>query len=132
VKSWSHLFLADIPCRYSLQVDGAYESELGSSRVSSPRTLSVTRPALRGAFVLLTSMTLIRRERPIGEAGRKARTARADARASELAPIIAELREAGITSLRAVATELSRRGIPTATGIREWQSAQVRRMLARL
>jgi hypothetical protein len=71
-------------------------------------------------------------EQGIGEAGRKARTARADAQASELAPIIAELRQAGVTSLRAIASELSRRGIPTATGVGEWQSAQVRRMLARL
>jgi hypothetical protein len=81
---------------------------------------------------LLTSMTIIRRERPIGEAGRKARTARAAAKATDLAPTIAELRAAGITSLRAIATELSRRGIPTATGVGEWKSAQVRRMLARL
>jgi len=71
-------------------------------------------------------------EQPIGEAGRKARSARADARASELAPIIVELRHAGVTSLRAIAAELSLRGIPTATGVGEWQSAQVRRMLARL
>jgi hypothetical protein len=34
--------------------------------------------------------------------------------------------------LRVIATELSRKGIPTATGAGEWQSAQVRRMLARL
>jgi hypothetical protein len=73
-----------------------------------------------------------RREQPLGEAGRKAPTARADARASELAPIIAELRQAGVTPLRAIVSELSRRGIPTATGVGEWQSAQVRRMLARL
>ena len=44
-------------------------------------------------------------EQGIGEAGRKARTARADAQASELAPIIAELRQAGVTSLRAIASE---------------------------
>jgi hypothetical protein len=75
-------------------------------------------------------MTIIRRERPIGEAGRKARTARADARAFELAPLIAELRETGITSLRAIATESSRKGMPTATGVGERHSAKVRRMLA--
>ena len=70
-------------------------------------------------------------EQGIGRPAAKC-TARADARASELAPIIAELRGAGVTSLRAIASELSRRGIPTATGVGEWRSAQVRRMLARL
>jgi hypothetical protein len=92
----------------------------------------VLAPYPRGAFLLLTSMTIIRRERSLGEAGRKARTARADARASELAPIIAELREAGVTSLRTIAAELNARGVPTARGVGEWHSAQVRRMLARL
>jgi hypothetical protein len=77
-------------------------------------------------------MTIIRREQRIGEAGRKARTAQANARASELASIIAELRAAGVTSLRTIAAELNARGIPTARGVGEWHSAQVRRMLARL
>ena len=78
-----------------------------------------------------TSKAILRRERSFG-AGRKARTARADARASELAPIIAELREAGVTSLRTIAAELNARGVPTARGVGEWHSAQVRRMLAPL
>lgn len=34
-------------------------------------------------------------DQPVGEAGRKARTARADARAVELAPIIAEDTDGG-------------------------------------
>jgi hypothetical protein len=67
-----------------------------------------------------------------GEAGRKARTARADARASELAPIITELRAGGVTSSRAIAAELNARGIPTPTGRGSWQASQVVRVLARL
>jgi len=42
------------------------------------------------------------------------------------------LRAAGTTSLRGIAAELNNRGIPTATGTGTWQSAQVRRLLARL
>ena len=59
-------------------------------------------------------------------------TARADARAADLAPIIAELRAAGVTSLRDIAAEMNRRGIPTASGRGEWQADTVRQLLARL
>ena len=59
-------------------------------------------------------------------------TARADARAADLAPIIAELRAAGVTSLRDIAAEMNRRGIPTASGRGEWQADTVRQLLVRL
>jgi hypothetical protein len=48
-----------------------------------------------------------------------------------LAAVIAELRAAGVTSLRGIADELNRRGIPTAAGTGQWQAAQVRRVLVR-
>jgi len=67
-------------------------------------------------------------DQPIGEAGRKARTARADARAAELAPVIAELQGAGVTSLHAIATVFNARGIPAARG-GKWKAVQVRRVL---
>ena len=67
-----------------------------------------------------------------GEAGRKVLIARADARASRLAPIVAELRRGGITSWYGIAMALNRRGIPTATGRGIWEPAQVRRMMERL
>jgi hypothetical protein len=73
--------------------------------------------------------------RPKLEATRSARavrTARADARAADLAAIVAELQAAGTTSLRAIAAELKARGIPTATGAGEWRAVQVARVLARL
>jgi hypothetical protein len=50
---------------------------------------------------------------------------------ADLAPI-AELKAAGVTSLRAIAAALNERGIPTASGTGEWQAVQVRRVLARL
>jgi hypothetical protein len=62
----------------------------------------------------------------------EARTARAHARAADLAPTIAELRAAGVVSLRGIADELNRRGIPTATGCSAWQAVQVMRVLKRL
>ena len=65
-------------------------------------------------------------------AGSKALQARANARAADLAPTIAELRAAGARSLRAIAAGLNARGIPTATGTGKWEAAQVAWVLARL
>ena len=63
---------------------------------------------------------------------RSVRTARAEARAGDLAPIIKTVRAIGARSLRAIAAELNRRGIPTSTGAGEWHGAQLRRVLARM
>jgi DNA invertase Pin-like site-specific DNA recombinase len=65
-------------------------------------------------------------------AGWESRMARADAKAADYAPVIAELQAAGTTSLRGIASELNNRGIPTATGTGSWQAAQVSRLLARM
>ena len=67
-----------------------------------------------------------------GEAGRKVLVARADARASQLAPIVAEIRRGGITSWYGIAMELNKRGVPTATGRGIWEPGQVRRMIERV
>lgn len=66
------------------------------------------------------------------EAGRAVQTARAAARGSDLAPVIAELRGAGIVSLGGIAQALNERGIPTARGGAGWSPVQVSRVLARL
>jgi hypothetical protein len=47
---------------------------------------------------------------------RKGRAERARRYAADIAPVIAELRAAGVTTLRGIAAELNARGIPTATG----------------
>jgi len=52
-------------------------------------------------------------------------------RAKALSPIFAEIRSAGATSLRQIATALNDRGIPTARG-EQWTAMQVRRVLDRL
>jgi DNA invertase Pin-like site-specific DNA recombinase len=56
---------------------------------------------------------------------------KADARASDLAPTIAELQAAGKTSLRAIAEGLNELGIPTARGTGQWSATQVMRVLDR-
>jgi hypothetical protein len=55
----------------------------------------------------------------------------AEAHARLVAPIIAEIRAAGVTSLRGIAAALTARGVPTARG-GSWQAAQVRNVIRRL
>lgn len=63
-------------------------------------------------------------------AGQAAIAERVQSRAADLAPAIADMRANGITSLNAMARELTARGIPTARGAVEWSPVQVKRALA--
>ncbi len=60
------------------------------------------------------------------------RKAIAGARAGEIAPVIAEIQAAGITSLGALAKALTDRGIPTAKGASTWSPMQVSRVLKQI
>jgi hypothetical protein len=62
-----------------------------------------------------------------GQAALEARRKAIRQRASDLAPIIAELRAKGITSLRGTANQLNARGVPAARG-GKWTAVQVRRL----
>ena len=68
------------------------------------------------------------------QAATEARQARADARAADLAPIIAELRAEGVTTLSGLAVALTARGIPTARGKdgATWSAVQVQRVMQRV
>jgi hypothetical protein len=55
----------------------------------------------------------------------------ASERAAGLAPIIAEIRAAGAVTLRDIAAELNKRGIPTARGTGSWSRSQVNRVMSR-
>jgi Recombinase len=52
-------------------------------------------------------------------------------RAADLAPVITELQASGATSLRAIASDLNDRGIPTARG-GKWFAASVDDVLAKI
>jgi hypothetical protein len=58
--------------------------------------------------------------------------ARAQARALGLAPVVADLRVAGVTSLSSLARAFTERNIPTARCKDHWTPAQVSRVLAQL
>jgi DNA invertase Pin-like site-specific DNA recombinase len=62
---------------------------------------------------------------------RQAKSAAAAARVADLAPVIAEIRASGHTSLRAIASSLDFRGIAAPRG-GKWSATQVRSALARL
>ena len=68
----------------------------------------------------------------VRRAGTEACQARAAERAAKLAPIIQELRAAGITSLSGMAAALNARGVRTPAGCRHWYAAQVAQLLKRL
>ena len=57
---------------------------------------------------------------------------RADQRAEDIAPAIAELQQAGASSLNAIADGLNQQGIPTARGTGKWTAVQVSRVMVRL
>jgi hypothetical protein len=62
----------------------------------------------------------------------KARVARANRAAADLAPVIAEVRAAGVTSLKGIAKALDERRVPTPWGSSHWHAMQVSRVLKRL
>jgi hypothetical protein len=62
----------------------------------------------------------------------EARRQRTEQAVARLAPVIAELRATGVTSLRGIAAALNERGIPTVAGSGRWRHVKVGRLLARL
>ena len=60
------------------------------------------------------------------------RAAKAEMRAQDVAPVIAELRAAGAASLRALAEGLNARGVPTTRGDGRWSAGQVARVVPRV
>lgn len=66
------------------------------------------------------------------EASLSIRKASAKARAADLAPVIAQLRAEGVTSLGGLAKALTERGIPTARGEAKWSPVQVSRVMSLL
>jgi hypothetical protein len=65
------------------------------------------------------------------KSGNEAVARAAKQRASDVAPVIAELQASGAESLRAIAAGLNARGIPTARGNGQWSAVQVARVIER-
>lgn len=90
-----------------------------------------TRAALQAAKargVKLGNPTLRAGSPDAARAAAQAKARAADARAADLAPILASIRAAGVTTLEGVATALTARGIPTPSGRGAWHPATVARL----
>jgi hypothetical protein len=57
-----------------------------------------------------------------------AKSAKATARATDLLPVIAEVRAAGVVTLSGIAKALTARGVPTPSGRGAWSPAAVMRL----
>ncbi|WP_409999127.1 recombinase family protein [Bradyrhizobium sp. SZCCHNPS1003] len=66
------------------------------------------------------------------KADREAQAVRAAERTRDLAPIVQEIRAAGVTSLSGIARALNERRIATPRGSDLWAPARVARMLSRI
>ena len=107
----SHHAREDMPNLFALMSDGA----------NHPPLLS---PLRAGFYFPLEAMEDTGKSKA-GEAARTVAMVRADARASELAHIVEEIRRDRITSWYGIARELNRRGIPTVSGRGIWDPSQV-------
>jgi hypothetical protein len=63
------------------------------------------------------------------EAGRQARRAAAKARALRVAPIVAQLRQDGFTTLSGLARALTDKGVPKVRGGSAWTASGVSRVM---
>jgi hypothetical protein len=79
----------------------------------------------------LNGASSLRRAGKGGAALRAAVSANAADFAADLVPVLADLRAAGFTSLRAIAAELTSRGIRTRRG-GQWGVGNVRRLLHKI
>jgi len=60
------------------------------------------------------------------------RAAAANARAADLAPLVADIQASGVTSAKGIAHALTARSIPTPAGKATWTHVQVKHLLARM
>jgi DNA invertase Pin-like site-specific DNA recombinase len=103
------------------------EAGLISARTKAALAQAKRRGVKLGGFRAGARLTAKARAR-----GREVRRAKADARAADIGPTIAEITQAGIVSLAGIADALNDRGIPTLHGGSKWSAVQVGRILERL
>jgi DNA invertase Pin-like site-specific DNA recombinase len=96
----------------------------------SARTIAALQAA-KARGVKLGNPKLKPGDRWIARTARAARTANANAHATDVMPYIEAARKAGCTTLSDLARALTARGIETPAGEQEWNTTQVRRVLDR-
>jgi DNA invertase Pin-like site-specific DNA recombinase len=123
---------ADMPNANSLTVGimamvADEERRMISARTKAALAVAKKRGTKLGGFRKRARLT-----REARQAGAEANARIAAERAADIAPIIAELRAGGAKTLRAIASGLNDRHIPTARGSGEWSAIQVARLLQRI
>jgi DNA invertase Pin-like site-specific DNA recombinase len=107
-----------------MSVIAEYEATLISARTKA----ALAQAAKRGVQIGGYADNCASIARKGNRASAKVRSEAAQQRASDLQPVIAELRSAGAVSLAQVAAGLNERGIPTARG-GQWSAVQVMRVM---
>jgi len=123
---------ADMPDANEMTIGILAVVAQAEARMISERTKAALAAAkARGTLLGQAGRNNLANRRVGSVRGAEARTAKANARAQDLATVIAELRKAGAVSLRDFAKGLNARGIETARG-GPWAPTQVMRLLDRL
>ena len=104
------------------------ERKMISARTKAALQAAKTRGVKLGGRRYRADGSIVKLDLAAIASGRTARTAKSVARATDLAPIIDDIKATGASSLREIAAELNGRGIPTARG-GQWSAVQVRRVL---
>ena len=119
---------ADMPMvtRFTIHILAAVAEE--EARMISARTKAALAVAkARGTKLGNPNLRPGNRDQALAAAA--AKKAQALARASDLAPVITEIRGAGVSTFGGLARALEARGIPTLSGRGRWDPSTVRRML---
>ena len=106
------------------------ERKMISARTKAALQAAKARGAKLGGLRYQKDGSIVKLDLDAIAAGRAARTAKSAARATDIAPIIADLKSTGASSLRQLAAGLNERGIPTARG-GLWSAVQVQRIMNR-
>lgn len=120
---------ADMPMvtRFTIHILAAVAEE--EARMISARTKAALAVAkARGTKLGNPNLRPGTRDQALAAAA--AKKEQASTRAADLAPVIAEIRRAGIGTFGGLARALTARGVPTLSGRGRWDPSTVRRMLA--
>jgi DNA invertase Pin-like site-specific DNA recombinase len=135
-KAGIEFVAADMPHANKLTVGimamvAEQEAEMISARTKAALAAAKARGTVLGGRRVRADGSPVTLTTEARKAGRTVQAEKADELAKRVAPKIAELKAAGATSLRDIATGLNRAGVKTARG-GAWSSTHVSRLMARL
>lgn len=113
-----------------MSVIAEYEAKLISQRTTAALEAAKRRGTALGGERGDHPRNILAIQRKGSRAGNAKRSAKAQQRAADIAPVIADLRASGATSLAQIAAGLNERGIDTPRKGGQWVPAQVFRVLA--